>query len=73
MPRDTAADRGPPPPRKRHRLIGLVLLVVLAGAVALGVSGVLTRRRSEARLEAWTTAQAIPTVNVCLLYTSRCV
>ena len=66
MPRDTAADRGPPPPRKRHRLIGLVLLVVLAGAVALGVSGVLTRRRSEARLEAWTTAQAIPTVNVVL-------
>lgn len=66
MPRDTAAEREPPPPRKRRRLLGLVLLVALVGAVALGVSGVLTRQGSEARLQAWTNAQAIPTVKVVL-------
>jgi RND family efflux transporter MFP subunit len=66
MPRDTTLDREPKPPRRRHRLLGLILLAVLAGAVAVGVSGVLTRRHGEARLASWTTAQATPTVTVAL-------
>lgn len=64
MPRDTSADHDGKPPRKRYRLLGLVLIVVLASAVALGVTGVLSREHSEAKLTAWTQAQAIPTVNV---------
>ncbi len=52
------------PPRKRLRLLGLVLMLALALAVGLGVSGVITRRQSEAGLDTWTQAQAIPTVAI---------
>jgi RND family efflux transporter MFP subunit len=64
MPRDTTLERGARPPRKRHRLLGLLLLLTLAGAVVLGVTGVLTRQRGNASLAEWTRAQAVPTVNV---------
>ncbi len=65
MPRDTTAEHdGKPPPRKRHKLLTTVLIVILIGAVGLGVSGVLTRQDSEAKLTTWTDAQAVPTVNV---------
>jgi RND family efflux transporter MFP subunit len=66
MPRDTAAEHEGRPARKRHRLLGVVLVVVPAGAVVLGITGVLKRDRSEAQLATWTRAQAIPTVNVVL-------
>ena len=69
MPRDTAAE--PPggkhegkPPRKRPRVLSLVLIVILIGAVALGVSGIWSRKHNEAQLIQWTKAQAIPTVAV---------
>jgi RND family efflux transporter MFP subunit len=65
MPRDTAAEHGGKPSRKRHRMLGLVLIVVLIGAVALGVSGTRTQQqKSEAKLAEWTKAQAIPIVAV---------
>ncbi len=68
VPRDTDTEHQgrPPPPRKRHRVLGLVLLVVLIGAAALGAKGVLKRQDNDAKLAAWTDAQAIPTVNVVL-------
>jgi RND family efflux transporter MFP subunit len=66
MPRDTtAAKHGGKPSRKRHRMLGLVLIVVLIGAVALGVFGTRTQQqKSEAKLAEWTKAQAIPIVAV---------
>jgi RND family efflux transporter MFP subunit len=63
--RDTSGEHEhKPPPRKRNRLLGTVLVVVLLGAVGVGVSGVLSRQDSDAKLASWTDAQAIPTVNV---------
>lgn len=64
MPRDTAAEHDGPPQRKRHRMLGLVLILVLVGAVALAVTGIMSRNHDEARLAKWTQAQAIPTVKV---------
>jgi len=64
MPRDTAVEHEGRPPRKRHRMLGLVLVVVLAGAVVLAITGILKRHSGEAQLKTWTRAQAIPTVNV---------
>jgi RND family efflux transporter MFP subunit len=64
MPRDTAAEPQGKPPRKRHRMLGVVLIAVLIGAVALAVSGIWSRKQSEAKLSQWTKAQAIPTVAV---------
>jgi RND family efflux transporter MFP subunit len=64
MPRDTAAEHENKPPRKRHRMLGLVLIAILIGAVALGVSGIWSREQSETKLTEWTKAQAIPTVAV---------
>jgi RND family efflux transporter MFP subunit len=45
-------------------MLGLVLIVVLLGAVGLAVSGIWSRQQSEAKLSEWTQAQAIPTVAV---------
>jgi RND family efflux transporter MFP subunit len=45
-------------------MLGLGLVVVLAGAVALGITGIMRRNHTEAQLTTWTQAQAIPTVNV---------
>ncbi|HEY4045040.1 MAG TPA: efflux RND transporter periplasmic adaptor subunit [Rhodopila sp.] len=42
----------------------MVLIAVLIGAVALAVSGIWSRKQSEAKLSQWTKAQAIPTVAV---------
>ena len=69
MPRDTAAEplggkHEGKPPRKRPRMLGLVLIGILIGAVALGVSGIWSRHENEAKLTQWTKAQAIPTVAV---------
>ena len=64
MPRDTTADHDGKPPRKRHRLLATLLIVVLTVAVGSGVLGILSRRHSEAKLATWTRAQAIPTVNI---------
>jgi RND family efflux transporter MFP subunit len=64
MPRDTAAEHESKPPRKRHRMLGLVLIVVLIGAVGVGVSGIWSRHQNDAKLAGWTKAQAIPTVAV---------
>jgi RND family efflux transporter MFP subunit len=64
MPRDIISEPEARPPRKRHRLLAMLLLAGVAGATALGVSGVLTRQHDEARLAQWTQAQAIPTVDV---------
>ena len=69
MPRDAAAEppgakHGGKPPRKRPRMLGLVLIGILIGAVALGVSGIWSRQENEAKLTQWTKEQAIPTVAV---------
>ncbi len=64
MPRDLAEELERKPPRKRRRLLGLVLIAILVGAVAVGVGGILSRRHNEVELTTWTRAQAIPTVAV---------
>jgi RND family efflux transporter MFP subunit len=66
MARDIAEEHEGKPPRKRHRLLVLTLIVVLVGAGAVGVTGILSRRHNEAKLSTWTRAQAIPTVAVVL-------
>jgi RND family efflux transporter MFP subunit len=66
MPRDDTAEHAGKSPgkRKRNRLVGVVLIAVLVGAVAVGVTGILSRRDNDAKLTKWTQAQAIPTVIV---------
>jgi RND family efflux transporter MFP subunit len=66
MPRDTAAEYDGKPRRKRRRVLGLALIVVLIGAVVVAVTGIVRRDHTEAQLATWTKEQAIPTVNVTL-------
>src|SRR4051812_29249608 len=49
---DTAAKRAGKSPRRRHRMLAVVLIAVLVGSVALGVTGILTRHHNEAKLRA---------------------
>ena len=51
------------PPRKPRRIL-LLLGAVGIGAISLAASGILGRAKSTQELEAWTNAQAIPTVQV---------
>ncbi len=53
-----------PPPKPRRRLLAAVLVCALIAAVVVGVSGVIGRNSSDAKLAAWTRAQAVPTVSV---------
>jgi RND family efflux transporter MFP subunit len=66
MPRDTSVENegNRPRPRKRHRTLGVVLILALIGAVVLAVSGIWSRQQNEDKLVKWTKAQAIPTVTV---------
>jgi RND family efflux transporter MFP subunit len=54
----------PPAPPRRRRWLGLVGIVVLCAAIAVAATGILGRRRSEAELQRWTDAAAVPTVAV---------
>jgi RND family efflux transporter MFP subunit len=66
MLRDTSVENegNRPRPRKRHRTLGVVLILALIGAVVLAVSGIWSRQQNEDKLVKWTKAQAIPTVTV---------
>jgi RND family efflux transporter MFP subunit len=64
MPRDTVAGHEDRPAPKRHRTLGLALILGLLTAAAFGIFGVWNRQESEAKLAQWTKAQAIPTVAV---------
>jgi RND family efflux transporter MFP subunit len=52
------------PKRGRYRLPATVLVVILAAGGGLATYGILGRQDSEAKVAAWTAAQAVPTVNV---------
>jgi RND family efflux transporter MFP subunit len=54
---------GIPPPRPR-RYLGVVGVCALVAAIAAAVLGVMSRDRSEAELQTWTEAAAVPTVAV---------
>ena len=51
-------------PRSRNRRLTAIGFTALVGLGAVAVTGVVTRTTSEAKLEQWTEAQAIPTVEV---------
>jgi membrane fusion protein (multidrug efflux system) len=53
-------------PRVSRRKLGLVGALVVCGAAAIVVTGIMARARSETELKTWTDAQAIPTVAVAL-------
>jgi membrane fusion protein (multidrug efflux system) len=53
-------------PQVSRRKLGIVGVLVVCGAVAIVVSGIMARARSETELKTWTDAQAIPTVAVAL-------
>ncbi|WP_420133778.1 efflux RND transporter periplasmic adaptor subunit [Rhodopseudomonas sp.] len=53
-----------PPPRKSRRGLGIAGLVLALGAVAVVVTGISARQKSNAELTAWTDEQAIPSVAV---------
>jgi RND family efflux transporter MFP subunit len=52
------------PVRKSRRLLGLLGACALCVAIAVAVLGILDRQQSEAELQSWTDAAAIPTVTV---------
>jgi RND family efflux transporter MFP subunit len=64
MNHDSADGQTPGPPKLRpvRALRFLVLLIFVAGLVA--VSGITSRRKSDEKLAHWTNAQAIPTVAI---------
>ena len=58
------SDAGDKPPRRKRRLLAVVLIALLILAVGVAVFGVMARQSSDAKLKTWTQAQAVPTVNV---------
>ncbi len=53
-----------PPPRKSRRGLGIAGLLLACGAVAVVVTGISARQKSNAELTTWTNEQAIPSVAV---------
>jgi membrane fusion protein, multidrug efflux system len=53
-------------PRVSRRKLGFVGVLAVCGALAIVVTGIMARAKSETELKIWTDAQAIPTVAVAL-------
>src|ERR1700759_2121356 len=56
-----------PPPRRSRRTLGIVGVLASIGVAVLVVTGIGAREKSNARLQEWTEAQAIPTVTTVKL------
>ena len=57
----------PAGPRRSGRKLGLVGVIASLGVAALVVTGIGARDKSDAKLEEWTQAQAVPTVAIVAL------
>jgi RND family efflux transporter MFP subunit len=55
-----------PTPRKSRRGLGIAGVAVLCGAVAIVVTGIMSREKGNAELRNWTEEQAVPSVAVAL-------
>jgi membrane fusion protein, multidrug efflux system len=53
-------------PRVSRRKLGIAGVLAVCGALAIVVTGIMARAKSETELKIWTDAQAIPTVAVAL-------
>jgi RND family efflux transporter MFP subunit len=60
-------QRAPKPSATKPARVGKFLLILVVVAVAVGVSGVMSRRQDDEKLAKWTHEQAIPTVAVTSL------
>jgi membrane fusion protein, multidrug efflux system len=54
------------PPRVSRRKLGIAGFLAVCGALAIVVTGIMARAKSETELKNWTDAQAIPSVAVAL-------
>jgi membrane fusion protein, multidrug efflux system len=68
---DAARTPDPTPPQTRQRRsrggLGLVGVILVAGAAVLVYTGIDARHKSNAELQQWTEAQAVPTVTLATL------